>query len=59
MIRKRAMSIRSYRITSSGQRIELSSVDVLENTPDVPFSGTWPRCQCPKHREATEQKDTA
>lgn len=60
MMRRRgsSMTIRAYRLTSNGQRIEVSRLDVEAAIPDdMPFFLTWPRCECPRHRAEADQRD--
>ncbi len=40
------MTIRTYRITATGQRIELAQHDVTEDQPATPITGQWPKCRC-------------
>ncbi len=44
--RKSTMTIRAYRITATGQRIELARYDVTEDQPPSPITGNWPKCAC-------------
>lgn len=42
-----SMTIRTYRITSTGQRTEPSAQRSLPSRPYGPaVSGTWPPCRC-------------
>ncbi|MEY9943360.1 hypothetical protein [Kitasatospora sp. GAS1066B] len=45
-----SMTLQVYRITSSGERIELSRQEVWpgESYWSGPVSGEWPPCNCPR-----------
>lgn len=42
-----AMTIRIYRVTTTGRRLELTrSAVVIHDRPLYPISGNWPECAC-------------
>lgn len=47
MARKSIMTTRVYRVSPTGQRIELSSDEVRQGEPyQRPITDMWPDCEC-------------
>ncbi|MDH6112305.1 hypothetical protein P3T36_003717 [Kitasatospora sp. MAP12-15] len=44
------MTIRTYRITADGQRVELSPHEDVEGDLPAHDPLNWPACGCPQHR---------
>ncbi|WP_329564055.1 hypothetical protein [Kitasatospora sp. NBC_01266] len=44
-----AMTLQVYRITSTGERVDLAQRTITLTTPaDVEIDSTWPPCRCPR-----------
>ncbi|MDH6137418.1 hypothetical protein P3T37_006850 [Kitasatospora sp. MAA4] len=52
------MTIRTYRLTTAGERVEVSWSEVVEAdwAPHDPLN--WPSCRCPRHRTESDEQDT-
>lgn len=49
------MTIRTYRITADGQRVELSPRADVAGDPPSHDPLRWPACACPRHRNGQVQ----
>ncbi|WP_035799056.1 hypothetical protein [Kitasatospora mediocidica] len=50
-----AMTLRAYRITPTGRRVEISRRTVSLQPGAIEISSIWPPCACPRCRPAAEQ----
>lgn len=52
--RRSMMRLHTYRLTATGERVEVSSSEVVEDMPELPITSNWPTCRCPRCPAAVE-----
>lgn len=58
--RKSAMTIRAYRITSAGERVELARSAIAQGEPyEREITGIWPDCACVRCTPAEDEAQDA